>query len=114
MAGVAATDLLIGRIDGRAAGVAALDLLHPDDIEEHRLGAPEAAACQYRDLVHIRISLPLRGDRYVCGDWKVSARLSRSTLPVAGLEAGEFEALGDPFGELFEAQRLYEDSSSLS
>jgi hypothetical protein len=54
MAGVPAADLLVGGIDGRSAGVAAFDLLHPDDVEEHRFGAPEAAACQYCDLVHIR------------------------------------------------------------
>jgi hypothetical protein len=33
-----------------AAGIAALDRLDPDDVEEHRFGAPEASACQNCDF----------------------------------------------------------------
>ena len=50
VAGIAAADLLVGGIFGASAGVAAFDLLHAHDVEENRLGAPKAPACQHRDL----------------------------------------------------------------
>ena len=51
MAGIAAADLLVGWVRDRSAGIAALDLLDPDDIEEHGLGAPEAPAREDCDFV---------------------------------------------------------------
>ena len=50
MAGVAAADLLVGRVGDVPAGVAALDLFDPDDVEEHRFGAPKASAREDCDL----------------------------------------------------------------
>src|SRR5205085_1697761 len=46
MAGVAAADLLVGRVGDMAADIAALDLADADNVLEHRLGAPEAPAGQ--------------------------------------------------------------------
>ena len=46
MPGVAAADLLVRRPCGVAASLAAFDGLHSDDVNEHRLGTPEASACQ--------------------------------------------------------------------
>ena len=47
---VAAANLLVGRIGSSAAGIAALDRVHADNVEEHRFGAPEASACQDCDF----------------------------------------------------------------
>src|SRR5437868_14488458 len=51
MTGIAAADLAIGRVGDRAAGITALDRFDPDDIEEHRLGAPETSAGEDCDLI---------------------------------------------------------------
>jgi hypothetical protein len=51
MAGVAVADLLVGRVAYVPAGIAAFDRFHADDIQEHRLGAPETPARQYRNLL---------------------------------------------------------------
>ena len=60
MAGIAAADLLVGRIDGLPAGIAAFDRLHSDDIEEHRLGAPETSACEHRHFIGHLLSPPAK------------------------------------------------------
>ena len=56
MAGVAAADLAVGRLGDMAADIAAFDRADPDQILEHRLGAPEAPARQNRLLFgHVRL-----------------------------------------------------------
>ena len=51
MAGFAAADLLVGRVDRLPAGVAAFDRFDADDVQELRLGSPEAPARQNRDFI---------------------------------------------------------------
>ena len=53
----AAADLLVGRVGGLPASIAALDLQDADDVVEHRLCAPEAPARQNRLLLcHVAVS----------------------------------------------------------
>ena len=51
VAGVAGAHLPVGRVGDMPTGVAALNRLYPDDIKEHRFGAPEASARENCDLI---------------------------------------------------------------
>jgi hypothetical protein len=65
MAGVAAAHLAIGRVGDVPAGIAAFDLVDPDNVEEHGFGAPEAPAGKHCDFLGHRPLLFSQADEIV-------------------------------------------------